>query len=285
MTSPNLFLIGAPKCGTTSLWDWLQTHPNIFVPKIKEPRYLCNDLHLNLALGPASYASLFRYARPEHVYRADCSTLYFFSDAALYQITNRYPDSRVIVCLRNPVDWVISWHNQLVREGVQPIHAFEKAFQAKVEHLDLPDRILLDYTLVSKLGSRLRYITERIPSHRIHVILLDDIARNPLEEYKKILSFLNLDYDGRIEFPRLNESSLPPKPVLWLRQLARRACQRAGRLSFNTNILVVLDRITGSKNRKVSVDHATRKQLIEMLESEISLIEQMLDRDLHYWRQ
>lgn len=46
MISANLFLIGAPKCGITSLFNYLAQHPDIYAPTLKEPHYYCNDTEL-----------------------------------------------------------------------------------------------------------------------------------------------------------------------------------------------------------------------------------------------
>ena len=41
---PNFFIVGAPKCGTTALYEYLRPHPNVFMPEIKEPHYFAKDL-------------------------------------------------------------------------------------------------------------------------------------------------------------------------------------------------------------------------------------------------
>ena len=60
MKIPNLFIIGSPKCGTTSLANWLNNHPQIFMSKRKEPEYFCDDLIITkYRINKSSYMKLF----------------------------------------------------------------------------------------------------------------------------------------------------------------------------------------------------------------------------------
>ena len=67
---PNFFIVGAPKCGTTSLHEYLQRHPDVFMPFFKEPHFFGSDL-VRLPLSrqfrakPGRYLKLFRDARGE----------------------------------------------------------------------------------------------------------------------------------------------------------------------------------------------------------------------------
>ena len=45
LKKPNLFIIGAPKCGTTFLYYYLRQHPDIFFPSFKEPHFFGSDLN------------------------------------------------------------------------------------------------------------------------------------------------------------------------------------------------------------------------------------------------
>ena len=67
LRKPNLFILGAPKCGTTSLWAWLSTHPNIFSPTEKELHFFNTDDDRRGVTTLEEYEALFRDVRKEHI--------------------------------------------------------------------------------------------------------------------------------------------------------------------------------------------------------------------------
>jgi len=85
MKKPNFFILGAPKCGTTSLAMWLSEHPNIFMCPIKEPHYFNTD-GLQRIKTLEQYESLFTDAKPEHVAVGEASTHYLYSKEAVPRI-------------------------------------------------------------------------------------------------------------------------------------------------------------------------------------------------------
>lgn len=129
---PNLFLVGAMKAGTTSLTRVLASHPEVYIPPVKEPNYFCSDLY-KYGLGAKAEASqsvLERVRRGEtfhHAYMydrdcylallsgrntqhviADCSTTYLYSEVAADNIAKVAPAAKILISLRNPIDRAFS---------------------------------------------------------------------------------------------------------------------------------------------------------------------------------
>ena len=96
MNHPNFFIIGAPKSGTTSLYNYLSEHPNVFMSKIKGPHYFASRIKTK-----KEYLDLFKDAKKQHICIGEASVLY------LPTLTD-YPDSKLIIILRNPVDVIQS---------------------------------------------------------------------------------------------------------------------------------------------------------------------------------
>ena len=84
MGRPNFFIIGAPKCGTTALYEYLRTHPRVFMPQIKEPHYFAADFptYRTIHTEP-EYLRLFSPARPEQTAVGEASVFYLFSQVAV----------------------------------------------------------------------------------------------------------------------------------------------------------------------------------------------------------
>ena len=114
---PNFFILGAPKCGTTALSEYLREHPRAFVSQPKEPHYFCGDFDYYYAPGQRSeehYLRLFDAATDDHLAVGEASVWYLYSADAARNIAAFDPATRVIVMLRNPVDLVPSLHSQLL---------------------------------------------------------------------------------------------------------------------------------------------------------------------------
>lgn len=99
MKEPNFFIIGAPKCGTTSLAHWLAQHPEVFMSPVKEPHYFSTDFPLTSWRDPDDYHSLFEGADTHHKAVGEASVWYLRSREAVPQIEAHYPGARYIVML------------------------------------------------------------------------------------------------------------------------------------------------------------------------------------------
>lgn len=107
--TPNLFVLGAPKCGTTTMHQMLGSHPSVFMSTVKEPGYFNDDG--SYAKGTNAYADLyFRGASAEH-YVGESTPWYLYSDEAAERIERDCPGARYVVMVRNPVKraWSHYW--------------------------------------------------------------------------------------------------------------------------------------------------------------------------------
>lgn len=139
--SAKLFLVGAMKAGTTSLYEYLSTHPNIYMSPIKEPNYFVNELpksidegdrkkcikeYLENGLGDFvhfarlqtvhDYKRLFSLAKGEQ-YLGEASTAYFHAKESPKLIKDSCPDSKIIILLRDPIDRAYSHYKMDKTKG------------------------------------------------------------------------------------------------------------------------------------------------------------------------
>lgn len=127
MKRPNLFIIGAPKCGTTSLSRWMGQHPEIYFCPKKEPHYFNTD-GMQTVKTLDEYERLFESATDTHRVVAEGSTHYLYSSVAVPHILKYNPDAKFIVCLRNPVEMAPSLHSERLSWGRETVKSFEKAW-------------------------------------------------------------------------------------------------------------------------------------------------------------
>ncbi|MBS0382118.1 MAG: sulfotransferase [Proteobacteria bacterium] len=227
-TSPNLFLVGAPKCGTTSLYEYLRAHPQIYFPHdaqheptdssvgywlCKEPAFFCTDLELPAHKSIKSerdYLAL--YAGGEgHKWRGDASAFYLYSRTAAERIRAFCPEARILITLRPPVDQMHSWHNDCLLGPTENITDFHEAIAAS-EDRRMGRRLApqgipawQDYFGVSQFAGQVQRYMETFGRDAVHVVLLEDLSARPVETYRGILEFLDVDPSFIPEFRVYNE--------------------------------------------------------------------------------
>ena len=225
---PNFFIVGAPKCGTTSLARYLESHPQIFVTKPKEPSYFARSLLTDWGARRSaayqsdwdSYLQLFQPASDKQVRRGEATTRYLRCEAALREIKTSCPEARLIAMLRDPVAMVESWHAQKLWEKQETEPVLERAWRLEESRRrgeNLPARLkatdALFYSQVARLGSQVERLLEIFPREQVHLVLLDDLHRDPLQVYRGALQFLGVPYDDRTDFavhnpaPKLDRQS------------------------------------------------------------------------------
>ena len=178
---PNLFLVGAPRCGTTSLFTYLAAHPEIFGPSEKEPHYYDRDLLGPGGMSEDEYAALFAGSEAER-WRLDASALYLYSPGAPAAIARDAPGAHVVVSLRDPVELVASWHKLLAASGAETILDLVAAIDAEPERREgrrVPPNVSPALLLYSEIGGFAKHVArwrEAFGEDRVHVVRLETLG-------------------------------------------------------------------------------------------------------------
>jgi hypothetical protein len=296
---PNFFIVGAPKCGTTALYEYLRPHPNVFMPKVKEPHYFAKDLGTYPLIKTLdAYMALFGDSTDRHLRVGEASVYYLRSSTAIDNIYEFNPDAKLIAMFRNPVDMVHSFYSQLVYVAQEDVDDFETAWrlqERRAQGLDLPLRsrgaFLLQYADMGRFGTQAQRLLSIFPPAQVKVILYDDFAASPRKVYDEVIGFLDIPHDNPSEFPRINENkrarvawlrNLMVKPPPVLRETYRSLKQTVGGKRLDAIKQGVLDRIT-VKERRPPLSPRFRAELVETFREEVALLSRLLKRDLSHW--
>lgn len=288
MRRPDFFILGAPKCGTTSLAAWLAAHPRIFIP-IKEPHYFNTD-EARIFTTLAAYERLFRRATPDHLAVGESSVWYLYSTAAVSNIEAYAPTARYIVLLRNPLDMAPSLHEQLVFAGVEPEEDFGAAWALQLERrhgravpggMLQPRRLL--YGDACKLGAQMARLYERVSRHRVLALLLDDLQADARGAYTRVLEFLGAPDDGRETFPVLNASKVRTVPGIGQLTAAAYRLKHALGIERSFGMLDRLDTLTSERNRRPPLPPRLRAELNDYFADDVRHLSSLLGRDLSHW--
>lgn len=291
MKKPNFFILGAPKCGTTSLAHWLSLHPQIYMSPIKEPNFFNHDFKYRLSLE--KYEQLFEGATQDHRAIGEASVWYLYSKTAVENIENYVKNSRFIVCLRNPVDMAYSLHQQSVFSGMEHVKDFETAWRLNADRLEgksisrwckAPPRHLA-YNSSCALGTQVETLFEKIAKERVLPLFLDNIMQDTRKEYVKIMDFLNVDDDGRQSFPVKNSSKVRKSILLRKISLVSWYIKERIGLYHGFGILTKIEKFNRRNINRKTLSPEFRKELISSFMPEINKLESILKTNLDHWRQ
>jgi len=295
---PNFFIIGAPKCGTTSLAAWLAGNPAIFVSPIKEPYYFSVDLRYRFIGEWDDYLRLFRDAGDEAVAVGEATTAYLFSRDAVPLIENKFSSAKYIVMVRNPVDMAYSLHEQQLFSDRETVRDFGEAWNLSSERRhgrEVPahcvEPLLLDYQSFCRLGEQVERLFCVVPRERILLLVLDDMRLNPREEYLKTLDFLGAPDDGRMDFPVHNRakrwrSRQVGRMIRAAAQLVARAKHTTGMLPRRSlGLIDFLRSQVTDQQRRPAMPKELRAELERFFSPDIAELERLLGRDFPGWRE
>jgi len=297
MKRPHFFLIGAPKSGTTALYEYLREHPKIFLCE-KDLNFFSEDIPgMRRVRAEDEYLELFAGARDEHRAVGEASSLYLFSSVAAQRIREFAPNAKLIALLRNPIDLAYSFHGQLLYSGEEDVEDFEKAWALQDERRagrSIPRRCTapeqLQYREIAALGTQIQRLTTLFPATQLSLHLHDDLVRDPGVVYEAVLAFLGVPSDNRTEFPRVNVAkshrndavgAFTEQPPALIRKTVRlvKKILRIEELGIMSRLRAVND----AERKRPPLDPAFRNQLRDVFRPEINLLSSVLDRDLSHW--
>ncbi len=188
---PDIYIIGAQKSGTTTLYDWLAQHPEIFAhPLAKDFPYFSNDI--TFSEGENHFFSFTRDA-PEYqlVLGGEANAMYALTGPArMYELM---PSSRLLVILRNPVDRAFSAYCYAV-ERLMENRTFEHAIRVEIEGMKYPpeDALQRDYLAHGHYAQQLKNLYHFFSPAQVKVTIFEDLIQEPQKYLSEIFQFINV---------------------------------------------------------------------------------------------
>lgn len=226
MPKPNFFIVGAPKCGTTSLYKYLRQHPEVFMPDRKEPHFFSTDIERPNRITEHEYFELFHPGR-DRLRIGEASADYFYSRIACNRIRQMFPKAKIVIALRNPVDKIHSAHAYRIWLGREQIEDFEEALaRDKKDNEGLRYRTYIESGIYS---NHVRMYFDAFGPTQVHVIIFEEMVRDPESTFKELCRFLDIRTDARVNFERHNASRKARMGKLSLLFVPSSRAQRLGR--------------------------------------------------------
>jgi hypothetical protein len=294
MLEPNLFIVGAPKCGTTALHQYLSEHPQVYMSTLKEPHHYATDLPgCGGFFDRRDYLSVFAGAKDEHLVRGESSVYYLYSQVAIERILAEHPHAKFVAMVRNPLELTYALHAQHLTGLNEDVEDFAQAWRlqaARASGEAIPatccEPRFLQYREIGLLGAQLQRALRTLAPEQLHVIVFDDFQRDVANAYAQVLAFLHLPPDGRTSFPRVNVNKR--LRARWVGQLLDYrwlpvSVRRAGRSLGLHRVYSQLTAWNFQAAPREPLDLALQRELALAFRDDVGLLSELLHRDLSSW--
>jgi Sulfotransferase family len=313
------FVVGAPRCGTTSLANFLKPHPGVCFPILKEPHYFAqhdlralDDTELKSKVEKEYLARFFPHSGGDARLAADCSVSYLYAPEQLEPAIQLWPKSRFIVILRDPMEMIPSLHQRLVSLGDETLTNFEDAWAAvpdRAQGRRIPPSCVeprwLRYDQAGRYATYLEQLFASVARERCLVLLFDDLAADPAGQYRSLMDFLDLPaLEETVNFAPRRQSygvrfnwlqrllKRPPKP-LWKYLSGPFQQKRERKLDGKESDRPVVDTIFAVRKRLLHWNRIPLKkqppplwvqeEIRSQLKDEIERVGKLIGRDLGHW--
>ncbi len=223
---PDFVIIGASKCGTTTLYETLSDHPHVLPAAVKEVHFFDLRFHRGLDWYRAQFPLAARMggdAPGERVYwTGEASPYYLFHPLAAARLKDTVPNARLIAMLRNPVERAYSQFQHELRAGRETL-TFEEAIDREEERLaGQRDKLIANPQYHSFSHRRHSYASRGIYAdqlaewfalfdrRQLMVVCSEDFFSRPRETYDEIQRFIGVPIDPAPGIEKQNAGKYSP---------------------------------------------------------------------------
>lgn len=300
---PNFLVIGSPKSGTTSLYNYLKQHPEIYMSPIKEPHFFAFENQSIKFHGPnddqaylskfsvtslSEYEKLFDGVTSEKAI-GEVSTMYLYLKDSAAKIKYYLPDVKLIAILRNPVDRAFSHFLHLVRDGRENTMDFDWAISQEEKRIKENWSPAWHYQRVGLYAEQIKQYLDIFDRSQIKVYIYDEWQQDNQVILKDIYNFLGVDANYQLDCKnKYNEFSYVPKNLILNQFFAQDNFLKSFiKKIIPKNIYKKLGDNFYQSNLQNSpkMDNATRQKLNALFKDDILKLQEILNIDITNWLQ
>lgn len=310
------FIVGAPRCGTTTLASFLQQHPDVCFSAVKEPHFFSRDEVAALpddevqdVVQEEYWERFYGHCEGNPQLYAEGSVTYLYVAERMAPILKLWPEAKFVIALRDPLSMLPSLHARLLVTGDETIRDFRDAWAKigeRAQGKSLPKRAIdprwLRYDWAGQLGQNVERFLAAVGRERCHIVLFDDLSSDPKGTYDRLCRFLGIDPWSGTDFApqRINKTIR----IGWLQRLLKRP-PKAVRTALAGDKFHKREKKVGSTEspaltaifrvrkrllewnkvpaKRQPLDPGVRQEIIDRLRDDVILLSKVIDRDLSHW--
>ena len=295
---PNFLVVGAAKAGTTSVYQYLIQHPQIYMSPIKEPYFFSfidskpafkgpydDKTNKTIVTKIEDYEKLFENVVNEKAI-GECSNSYLYFKYTAENIRKMIPACKIIVILRNPADRAYSHYLQSIMLGHEKL-SFKDALQNERVRKEKNWRWHYQYIGQSMYYEQVLQYYNCFGGENVKIFLFEELINAPMKLMENIFEFLRVDSSFEPVTKKHNATGLPKNNMLhkflsydnWIKNITR---------PFTSSKLrgmiykMILSKNYNYKN-KTKLDDGLKKELKLLFKEDIIKLEKLTNRDLSNW--
>ena len=216
-TGPDFIVAGASKCGTSSIYYYLSRHPQILLPHKKEIEFYWKNYHRGIDWYRSHFPAISDRA---DFLTGEATPNYLRFPQVARRIKDTFPQAKIIILLRNPVERAISWHYHKLNTGLTKID-LQTAIATEIKQLatmteaeitntgysepDKPDNIMSSLYIY-----KIKPWIELIGREQFLILKSEEFYSNPRQVMSNVFQFLHLPDCPLNKYPKVNQGSYQP---------------------------------------------------------------------------
>lgn len=222
---PNFFLLGAAKSGTTTLFEILRGHSQVYLSFEKEPMFFSRDEYFNR--GMDWYVQTFFTGGADLPIRGEASPHYlYWAEKVAPRISESLSKQplKMVAIFRNPIDRAYSWYWNMLAESredlpfLQAVIREEQRLQGNWDELRGAGSMQYGYVLGGRYATQVKAFLRFFQREQFLFLLYDDLLRDQSAIAKELIDFLGIDESYAPKTIKSNPSGVPRSRYLhaWL---------------------------------------------------------------------
>jgi hypothetical protein len=288
---PNFLVVGAQKSGTTSLYKYLKTHPDIYLPAQKETKFFVHERFYNQ--GISYYKQYFSEWNQERAV-GEVDPEYMYVEESIDRMIRHldFGSTKFIFIFRNPIDRAFSHYLMSYRRGQEPL-TFEEAVALEEKRIKKGLMENLRYSYVNR-GFYLRQINrflEHTDKSNMLFLLTEDLSKNTLQCLQSVFKFLDVSQD--FTPPNVGQTfhrATAPHSIKLLQRINNQGVEKKllrvliPWKNTRDKLRATLLKINQNHNHNIALSNQMRQNLHKVFQEENQRLAKFLNRDLNHWK-
>ena len=288
-------MVGAARCGTTSLYNYLNNCKDVFLPKVKEPNFFSEvdspksedfelpepnqTYHSKIINSEEVYNNLYQEAAANQL-KGDTSPSYLWDNKAAKKLYNHNPNAKIIISLRHPVDRAYSHYIMNYFTGVDSNKSFQEALNAQKNTMWGSCN---QYLEMGAYFNQVSAFYDVFPKNQIKILIYEDWTKDVEKYVNEVFEFLGLNPCESIYSSTIESNKIQPVKKMFLLNFLRQ-----NKIKHTIKNIISQDRIDSLKSYIFSddkeiekIDESLRNRLSLNFEEDINRLSQLTGIDFN----
>lgn len=277
---PNFFIVGAPRAGTTSLYEYFKQTKGVFMSPIKDPDFFAVETDLDFAVlkqikDKKEYLKLFENVKNE-IAVGEASPTYLHDPKAPKLIHDTIPNAKIIISLRDPVERAYSYFLNLVNSGTT-----SESFSDCIRNgIDSSSGYASQVIGGGFYYEQVKTYLEIFGRNQVKIVIFEEFVKNTREGLLEIYNFLGIESEPPGNSEKIFNPTRKPRGKILEKVIKNQALRKIAKETLPRSSTSTLKTIFGKKTEKEPISNQDKKLLEDLYRDDVKNLERLLERAL-----